>query len=377
MAKKPKFSLKMENEIEVRTIKELKDNFSIPKVIGYFKDGRLEKWLRNRFETDIADSVGKLDLHDEDLPKRLCELFDVSYDKEKKKIQSKLKEEFFIDLLKLLEFKSEDYDKAFCERFNILYNKEVINAMRNNCRFNDIKSNEAFINSVALSQDELCDLINEGLKTIYLFGKSFLIPLEKEGISYIGINQPTVVINSDVLVDWKEKNIFLGNIVFDSKYQVIIDRAKYEFEVLNYLDNNYKLISKKICEFNGKFLFFEHETSSILYMIEYITKKVEMIKNLYEQDIHSQWVLDWLIYKDKIFYISSYSQEEQYNFYIQSYDLISGSIRCIKSLGNVEYHWPLKIVDGDLEYVYMNYGSDYINTEIIKFTEHINNTVDL
>lgn len=377
MAKKIRFPLEMENEVEVRSMEELRENFSIARVLSYLKNGKLEVWLRDRFETDIADFIGQLDSQSEELPKEVCEVFDISYDEEKKKIQRKIKEDWFLCLLKLLDLKLEDYDKYFCERFNVSYDKEVINAMRNNLRTEDIKDNEAFINSVALNQVELYDIINEGSKTIYLFGKSFFIPLEKEGISYIGINQPTVVINSDELIDWTGKNILLRNIVFDSKYQVIIDRTNYELEILSYLENNYKLISRRIYEYNGKFLFFEHKTSSVLYMIDYETKRVEIIKNLYEQDVNSQWVLDWVLYKDKIFYTSTYYKEEKCNIYIQSYDLIVGSIRCINLLGNVKYILPLKIVDGKLEYGYMNYGSDYSNAEIISFTEDLHQTVVL
>ena len=54
--------------------------------------------------------------------------------------------------------------------------------------------------------------------------------MAKEGVSYIGINQPTVVIDSKVEVDWVKKNISVENVVFDPKYQSTVDNAKKEIE---------------------------------------------------------------------------------------------------------------------------------------------------
>lgn len=44
-----KFPLKMKNDIEVRDLEGLKENFDIKKVVGYFLDGKLLKWLEARY----------------------------------------------------------------------------------------------------------------------------------------------------------------------------------------------------------------------------------------------------------------------------------------------------------------------------------------
>ena len=82
MAKKIRFPLEMENGVEVRSMEELRENFSISRVLSYLKDGKLEVWLRDRFETDIVDKIEQLDLQAEDLAKKLCEIFDITYNEE-------------------------------------------------------------------------------------------------------------------------------------------------------------------------------------------------------------------------------------------------------------------------------------------------------
>jgi hypothetical protein len=198
MAKKIRFPLEMENGVEVRSMEELRDNFSISRVLGYLKNGKLEVWLRDRFETDIADKVEQLDLQDEDLAKRVCEIFDIPFNEE-----------------------AENELKKSAER------EERILLLK---KYTDDKQFEAVIDSVAFNQDELYDFLDEDSDTIYLCGEKFSIPLAKEGVSYIGINQPTVVIDSKVEVNWAKKNISVENVMFDQKYQEVVDNANKERE---------------------------------------------------------------------------------------------------------------------------------------------------
>ena len=198
MAKKIRFPLEMKNEIEVRSMEELRNNFSISRVLSYLKNGKLEIWLRDRFETDIADKIGQLDSQAEDLAKRLCEIFDTPYNE---KTEEELK-------------KAEERT----ERIILLK------------KYTDDKQFEAVIDSVAFNQDELYDFLDEDADTIYLCGEKFSIPLAKEGVSYIGINQPMVVIDSKVEVNWVKKNISVDNVVFDQKYQEVVDNTNKERE---------------------------------------------------------------------------------------------------------------------------------------------------
>ena len=55
MAKKFRFPLEMENGVEVRSIEELKENFSLAKILIYLSNGKLLTWLRDRYIDDIAN----------------------------------------------------------------------------------------------------------------------------------------------------------------------------------------------------------------------------------------------------------------------------------------------------------------------------------
>ena len=193
MAKKVRFPLEMDNEVQVRTIEEFRENFSLARVMNYLQEGKLVIWLRDRYEDDLAESVAGLDLQDAELAKNICEIFDVPYD----------------------ETSEEELKKAAERAERILKLKE----------YTDDGKYEKVIDLVAFDQDELYDLLDEGADTIYLCGEKFSIPLAKEGMSYIGINQPMVVINSKTEVDWIEKNISVENVVFDPKYQAVLDSA--------------------------------------------------------------------------------------------------------------------------------------------------------
>ena len=48
MAKKIRFSLEMENGRKIRTLDELRENFSLTKVVEYFDDQKLFHWLEDR-----------------------------------------------------------------------------------------------------------------------------------------------------------------------------------------------------------------------------------------------------------------------------------------------------------------------------------------
>ena len=77
MAKKIRFALIMENGVEVRDLEGLRNNFSFPKVIEYINNGKLVIWLRDRYENQIADDIEGINLADNDLEKKLCEIFEI------------------------------------------------------------------------------------------------------------------------------------------------------------------------------------------------------------------------------------------------------------------------------------------------------------
>ena len=194
MAKKTRFPLIMENGEKVRSVQELRDNFSILRVIGYLQEGKLLTWLCDRYADDIAAKIEELDLQDVDLARRISEIFDVPFD----------------------EDAQEELAEAAERAERILKLKE----------YTDDEKYEVLIDRVAFDQDELYDRLDEGKTELYLCGEQFSIPLAKQNISYTGINHPIVVIDSKVQVDWNKKGIILKNIEFDEKYKKIIETVE-------------------------------------------------------------------------------------------------------------------------------------------------------
>lgn len=191
MAKKIRFPLEMKDGVEVRSIDELKENFSLEQVLFYLSNGKLITWLCDRYLNEIADAVSELDQEDAEIGKKICDIFEVEYVEENKVDMEALKErQRKIELLKSFT----DEEKYF-----------------------DV------VDKVAFDQDDLYDLLDEEENMIYLCGKSFSIPLSENGKSYVGINNPTVVISSKVIVDFNEKEIYFENVRFDKNYQKMLD----------------------------------------------------------------------------------------------------------------------------------------------------------
>ena len=164
MAKKIRFPLEMENGVSVRDLDELKDNFSLARVIGYINDGKLITWLQDRYENELAEEVKKINVEAEDAAKKICELFDVEYD----------------------ETAEEEVEKA----------EERKRKLELLMKFPDRMEYAKYIDLVAFDQDDLYDLLDENVNEIYLCGNKFTIPIAKGSIKYVGIlDKVTVVIN--------------------------------------------------------------------------------------------------------------------------------------------------------------------------------------
>ncbi len=191
MAKTIRFPLEMDDGKEVRTLDELRNSFSLERVLAYLEDGKLITWLKARYADDIAESLEAIAKDDPELPKKVCEIFGVEYD----------------------ESSAADMEKAAEHNRKLALLKD----------FTDDKKYLDVVDSVAFDQDDLYDLLDEGVTTIYLCGEKFSIPTGKNGITYIGINKPIAVIDSVKLVDFDSKSIVLENVEYDEKYRKLMD----------------------------------------------------------------------------------------------------------------------------------------------------------
>lgn len=188
MGKKIKFPLIMKEEIQIRTIEELRDNFEFEKVMEYYINGKLMKWLEDRYYDEILQEIQSLNDKSDDFEKNLCSAFNVEYVKK--------------DVIKVEEVKIKN--DRLLKLKQLTDNEEILKQ----------------IDRIAFNQEELEMLLEKGIKEIYLCNNNFIISKERKNIKYIGINNPQVIIDSDVDIDFDKLNICFENIYLTSKKQI-------------------------------------------------------------------------------------------------------------------------------------------------------------
>ena len=190
MAKKIKFPLEMSGGIQVRTIEELREHFDLMKILGYYLDGKLLTWLNDRYYETEAAQISELNSGLPDFKARLCTILGVknNFDNE---INMEAVERRSAKVAKLKQYTD---------------NEEIINK----------------VDSVAFDQEELADLLDDDISPIYLCSGNFTIPINRENVTYIGINSVTINFNSTNLSDFERKKIRFENINLnkgDNKYK--------------------------------------------------------------------------------------------------------------------------------------------------------------
>ncbi len=181
-----KFPLKMSDGTVAGTMEELREHFDLEAVLGYYSNGRLVKWLEDRYYDEEADQIRGLKESSKKFNQKLCGILGVPY--------------------------SEKADKGTDIR-------EVKKKNKNYELLKQYTTDETIllqIDNVAFTQDELIDLAcaldeksclqeadGEGDKVIYLCGEHFEIPRFIGGITYKGINNPKVEFWGDPTSDEK------------------------------------------------------------------------------------------------------------------------------------------------------------------------------
>lgn len=182
MAKKIRFPLQM-NGADVRTIEDLRENFDLESVLGYFTNGKLITWLKDRYYDNEAVAIEALSVDDTDLNQKLMSILGISADTETEEID--------------LETIQRRNEKLMLLR-QITDDKEIIDN----------------VDSVAFNQDELYDILDEGVATIYLCQNEFEVPLTVKNRCYIGLGNPTVKLRQTEHMDLSELNIKFKNVNF-------------------------------------------------------------------------------------------------------------------------------------------------------------------
>lgn len=212
MARSIKITLTL-NNTSVETLAELKENFNIEELIYYFSTGGLLKFLQTRGYNEYATKILIVKKDDKNLSQKLYKIFlEVDAPKEFQNL----------DVTKVL--RSQKNKKILEEQG---YTDEKILSKAENAAFD---------------QEDLDELISEGVSEIYLCGKKFKIPLDARNKTYIGIGDVVAVINSEKLIDFDALNIKFQKISFDEKYENLkkSPAALYEFGKNYYDSQNYK-----------------------------------------------------------------------------------------------------------------------------------------
>ena len=177
MAKKERFALIMEDGAEVRNIDDLKAHFDVGSVVRDFSSGKLLTWLEDRYYDEEADAIRAINDNDACLEAKLCEIFGV-----------KTPEEIERRLQRLNRLKQFTNDEKILSK----------------------------VDCVAFDQEDLADLLDEGVEEIYLCENRFVIPLRMKNKVYIGVGNAVAVIGNKKQKDFAALNIKFKNVAFDS-----------------------------------------------------------------------------------------------------------------------------------------------------------------
>lgn len=175
MAKKIKFPLEMRDGIQVRTLEELRENFDIEKTVGYLVDGKLITWLEDRYYLAEAEIIKEMDAFAPDVKNKLCAALG-------------------IELLVDTEINVEKIEQR----------KIRLTKLK---QYTDDEKLWAKVDQVAFDQEDLADLLDENLEEIFLCANEFQIPYAVGNVTYRGIGEVSVFINSSGQIDLEKQKI--------------------------------------------------------------------------------------------------------------------------------------------------------------------------
>lgn len=96
---------------------------------------------------------------------------------------------------------------------------------------------------VAFTKNDITDLLNSGVKEIYLCGEHFTLPANIPDITYIGVNMPTVEFEGDSVesgIDLKDVEFNIEKYLYDDVFD--FDNADKSLEkFFTFFDANFKL----------------------------------------------------------------------------------------------------------------------------------------
>ena len=190
--KKIKFPLEMADHVKVTNLDDLREHFDLESVVEYYKNGKLQTWLEDRYFEEEAEAVSALNEAAPDFQEQLCRIFGVEYSGQTVDLEEVARRQARLEKLRSFTDEAKYLDQ---------------------------------IDRVAFDQEELADLLDEEEKTIYLCGEKFAIPVSQKGISYIGINAPSAHLSGKVPESADELDIHFTNVNVDNLPEKMISTS--------------------------------------------------------------------------------------------------------------------------------------------------------
>ena len=177
MSKKKRLPLLMADDVEVHNIDDLKAHFNISAIVKNFKEGKLLTWLEERYYDDEAEAVEEISSTDDNLEEKLCAVFGIEPPEE------------------------------------VVRRKERLNLLKKYTTDKNILEN---VDNVAFDQEDLADLLDEGVDEIYLCAGRFFIPHRMKNKTYIGVGGAVAVIGNNKSADLAKAGIKFKNVSIEN-----------------------------------------------------------------------------------------------------------------------------------------------------------------
>ena len=183
MQRKAKFSLEMSNGVKVSSLMYLKEYFSAEKVLEYYYDGRLVRWLKDRGYQKEASLIQNLDDSSPDVMVDICHILNINYGGN-------------------MKIQNPAFQKRVAEK-KILLKQLTVN-----------KSWLDAVARVAFNDDDVKEIYANGYNAIFLCGERFHIPFAYGNVGYSGICdfKPDIVIECDIYEDLLVAGIHFENV---------------------------------------------------------------------------------------------------------------------------------------------------------------------
>lgn len=219
-----KFPLEMKDGVKVRNINELKDNFDVEKIIGYFLDGKLKAWLEARYYEEELEAIEQLDNNDSNLANKLCDIFEIEHEE--------------------------------AEEINT---EEIVKRNERIAKLKQLTTDERIINnvdSVAFDQEELGELYDNDVEKIYLCEGSFVIPKSKCNLEYVLIDPVEV---KGLMLEMPEDKVLDLDVNSNEKIDSMMEKS---FDIFAYDENTYNSL-KNAVTIGEKSINFEKELKNL------------------------------------------------------------------------------------------------------------------